>query len=235
MAAPLGGIVNLGGDHNATTWIHFLENSSQVFSRSKTRMQILVWFARGNSKLCYDDHHRIEMGAQHWVICWVWCGPVMIYYLSRFLLRKEGKKKGNLKFACPRFYPLWQFQRPTLSVFTQPNATMLWIWTSSSMQLRKLMQQTIQLKFQENVMVYRETCYFTMSLICFDRWTWQRQEVTFLQTSQSVWSPLQSTCGRVSASWGRREQESTASWSAIASSTLSPAFTDPSSSLPGAS
>ena len=73
MWAPLGGIVNLGGDHNATTWIHFLENSSQVFSRSKTRMQILVWFERGNSKLCYDDRHRIEMESQNCVICWVWC------------------------------------------------------------------------------------------------------------------------------------------------------------------
>ena len=56
--------------------------------------------------------------------------------LSVKILVAEGRKEereqkvlfeviADLKFACPRFYPLWQFQRPTLSVFTQPNATML--------------------------------------------------------------------------------------------------------------
>ena len=66
------------------------------------------------------------------------------------------------------------------------------------------------------------------------RWTRRREEFTFLQAFQSPCSPLQSTCGPASASWGKRELGSTAWSSAIASSTLSPAFTPPSSNLLGA-
>ena len=71
--------------------------------------------------------------------------------------------------------------------------------------------------------------------LLYSRWTKPRRGFSCLQTSQSRWSPSQSTCGPDSASIERSEQDSTSWSSATVLSTWSPAFTPPSSSLPGAS